>query len=86
MTVSNDVGVGKRDLHVGGVGVRKAVDWDARLDNALTPVIDLSEQLARQARRAAQSADDYVHDHPWSAIGVVALVGLATGFFIARRY
>ncbi|MGA9026154.1 MAG: DUF883 family protein [Steroidobacteraceae bacterium] len=41
--------------------------------------------LKRQARQAADSADGYVHENPWQALGVAALVGVAIGLLATRR-
>jgi ElaB/YqjD/DUF883 family membrane-anchored ribosome-binding protein len=38
-----------------------------------------------QARRVASSADGYVRESPWQALGIAALAGLAVGFLVARR-
>lgn len=45
----------------------------------------LSEASAEKAKAAAHATDTYVHDHPWHAIGVAALVGLVLGTLISRR-
>jgi ElaB/YqjD/DUF883 family membrane-anchored ribosome-binding protein len=45
-----------------------------------------ADTLRRQAQRAANTADDYVHDNPWQAIGVAALVGAVVGILAARRF
>ena len=39
----------------------------------------------RQSKAAARATDDYVHDHPWRAIGVAAGVGVLIGLLIGRR-
>lgn len=39
----------------------------------------------RQSKAAARATDDYVHDHPWRAIGVAAGVGVLVGLLIGRR-
>lgn len=44
-----------------------------------------ADTLRRQAQQAASTADDYVHDNPWSAIGIAALVGAAVGILATRR-
>ena len=40
---------------------------------------------AAQTREAAKAADDYVHDNPWTAVGVAAAVGLVIGILIAKK-
>lgn len=44
-----------------------------------------AETLRRQAQGVASTADDYVHDSPWAAVGVAALVGAVVGVLVARR-
>ncbi len=44
-----------------------------------------AETLRRQAQRVASTADDYVHDNPWQAIGIAALVGAVVGILATRR-
>jgi len=46
---------------------------------------DLSAAGRERARQAADAADDYVHDNPWSSIGVAAAVGLLVGVLLGRR-
>ena len=46
---------------------------------------DLGAASAERARRAANAADDYVHDNPWSSIGTAAAVGLLVGVLLGRR-
>lgn len=41
--------------------------------------------LGMRARAAGQSADDYVHENPWPAIGVAAGIGLLVGLLGRRR-
>ena len=60
-----------------------------RIQDSLTAAKAKLEQLgeasAEKAKAAAHATDHYVHDHPWHAIGVAALVGLLLGTVIARR-
>jgi ElaB/YqjD/DUF883 family membrane-anchored ribosome-binding protein len=44
-----------------------------------------TETIRRQARETAASADDYVHDSPWQALGLAALAGVIVGFLVTRR-
>ena len=41
--------------------------------------------LLDKTRAAAKATDEYVHVHPWQAIGVGTAVGLLVGLLIARR-
>jgi ElaB/YqjD/DUF883 family membrane-anchored ribosome-binding protein len=73
--------VQKRDLHVGGLGSSASGALAAVTD----PMSGEVESWIRKARNAARDADDYVHDNPWAALAVVALVGLAAGYVLSRR-
>ena len=65
----------------------------ARLRNRVTRAVssakdsltEHADTLRRQARRVASTADDYVHDSPWQAVGIAALVGAVVGILAARR-
>lgn len=46
---------------------------------------DIEESVALKAKEAARATDEYVHDHPWQAIGTAAGVGLLIGLLIGRR-
>ena len=46
---------------------------------------DSAETLRRQAREVANTADDYVRESPWQAIGIAALVGAVVGILATRR-
>ncbi len=37
------------------------------------------ETMGKQTRQAAQATDQYVHTHPWQAVGTVAAVSLVVG-------
>jgi len=41
--------------------------------------------LAAKSKAAAKATDEYVHVHPWQAIGVAASVGVVIGLLIGRR-
>ncbi len=55
------------------------------LEAARTRLAQLTDIGAERARAAARATDDYVHDHPWPAVGIAALVGLVLGALISRR-
>jgi len=43
------------------------------------------EAVVDKTKAAARATDDYVHDHPWGAVGIAAAVGLVIGMLISRR-
>lgn len=45
---------------------------------------DAEKILVQRTREAADVADDYVRDNPWSAVGIAAGVGLLLGLLIRR--
>lgn len=50
--------------------------------------IKLSEAevaLVDKTKQAALVTDEYVHEHPWKAVGVAAGIGLIIGMLISRR-
>jgi len=44
-----------------------------------------ADTVKRSAQRALSSADDYVRESPWAAIGLAAVVGAVAGILVARR-
>jgi ElaB/YqjD/DUF883 family membrane-anchored ribosome-binding protein len=58
---------------------------EAKLLNAKLRLQELEGQAAEKAKAAARATDDYVHAHPWYAIGVAAIVGFVAGLLINRR-
>jgi ElaB/YqjD/DUF883 family membrane-anchored ribosome-binding protein len=46
---------------------------------------DAGEEIVDRTRAAARSGDKYVHDNPWTAIGVGAGIGFLIGYLIGRR-
>ena len=46
---------------------------------------DTQNAVATNTRAAARATDDFVHDHPWGAIGVAAGVGFLVGLLVSRR-
>jgi ElaB/YqjD/DUF883 family membrane-anchored ribosome-binding protein len=46
---------------------------------------DGADTLRRQAQNVASTADEYVRESPWQAIGIAALVGAVVGILATRR-
>lgn len=56
-----------------------------RLAVAKARLLDAEHAMLERGRQLARTTDDYVHQHPWSSIGVAAGIGLLLGVVIARR-
>ena len=41
--------------------------------------------LAEEAAEHARAADGYVRAHPWNAVGIAMLAGIALGLLIGRK-
>jgi ElaB/YqjD/DUF883 family membrane-anchored ribosome-binding protein len=41
--------------------------------------------VADKTKAAARATDDYVHDHPWQAVGVGAALGFVLGLLLNRK-
>jgi ElaB/YqjD/DUF883 family membrane-anchored ribosome-binding protein len=53
--------------------------------NAKETLAESADNLRRQAREAVTATDDFVHDSPWQAVGIAALVGALVGILVTRR-
>lgn len=56
-----------------------------RLRDAKLRLADAEAALVDRTKAAARATDDFVHEHPWQAVGVAAAIGLALGVLIGRR-
>ena len=60
-----------------------------RVDDGISTVRDTTVQAAqdaaRQARDAAQAADQYAHDEPWRVAVAALATGALVGFLLSRR-
>lgn len=63
----------------------QAQDLRRRLQGRLREAQAKLGDLQDQALQAGKVADRYVHDNPWTSIGVAAAVGLLIGALVARR-
>lgn len=57
----------------------------SRLHDAKLRLIEAEEVLLAKTKAAARATDDYVHESPWTAIGIAAGAGLLIGLLIGRR-
>lgn len=58
---------------------------EASLKTAKDKLANTQGDLIEQGMAAAKSADAYVHENPWQAIGIAAGVGLLVGLLIGKR-
>jgi len=55
------------------------------LRQAKVKLAEVEDVLIDQGKLAARATDEYVHDHPWKAVGIAAGIGLIIGMLISRR-
>lgn len=55
------------------------------LKQARFKLADAEEAIRVKTKEVARATDDYVHEHPWKAVGAAAGVGLIVGLLIGRR-
>ena len=58
---------------------------EAKLLAAKLRLQELQGEAVDRAKDAARFTDDYVHDNPWTAIGVAAAIGFGAGLLLNRR-
>ncbi len=56
-----------------------------RLHRAKADLSHLQSAAIDQAKQAAKATDDFVHDRPWTSVGIAAGIGVLVGMLIARR-
>ncbi len=72
--------------HVTGEGfVAERTKFTEKLNLAKLRLVDAEQRVVEKAKQAAQATDHYVHDNPWTAVGVAAAVGMLIGFLAAKR-
>jgi ElaB/YqjD/DUF883 family membrane-anchored ribosome-binding protein len=57
----------------------------ASLAAAKIKLVEAERAALEKAKQAAKEADEYVHEHPWKAVGIAAAAGLVLGLLIGRR-
>lgn len=56
-----------------------------RLSAARERLVDAEHAVLEKGRQIARTTDDYVHENPWTSIGIAAGVGLLLGIVVGRR-
>ena len=67
----------------------KAVELRERaavaLKRAKEKVQDVQDVVIEKSKVVARATDDYVHDLPWTAVGIAAGVGFLIGLLVNRK-
>jgi ElaB/YqjD/DUF883 family membrane-anchored ribosome-binding protein len=58
---------------------------EQRLEEGKKSVAEAEVLLLEKTKEAAKSADVYVRENPWNAVGIAAGVGLVVGLLVARK-
>ena|SRR5437762_1973091 len=58
---------------------------NARIAAARNSVVEISDSVSQRVRKSAVTTNNFVHDKPWQAIGIGAVVGMLLGVVIGRR-
>ena len=75
-------------LSAGDLGTEAVAMQDRvrqRVLQAKDSLLQLQDTAIERAKAVGRQTDDYVHDNPWTAIGIAAGVGLLAGLLIGRR-
>lgn len=76
----------KAAANVSGEGFAAAREkFEEKIRSAKVRLAEASQPAIDKARETAAATDHFVHDNPWTTIGVAAAVGLLIGFLAARR-
>ncbi len=59
--------------------------FEQQLRSAKAELTNLEDTAVYNAKRAARVTDQAVHEHPYTAMGITAGIGLLIGMLIARR-
>lgn len=67
-------------------GYQKArAKFESTLSTARDGLSTAEERLMESTREAMETADQYVRENPWQAVGIGALAGLVVGLLVGRR-
>lgn len=57
----------------------------AAIQRARASMHDLEQRAVAQTKAAAQATDNWVHQHPWTALGVAAGLAFLVGLAVNRK-
>jgi ElaB/YqjD/DUF883 family membrane-anchored ribosome-binding protein len=66
-------------------GGEKLSELKEQAEASLKKLGAVEKTAVAKARKIASESDDYVHENPWTAIGLGAGIGLLLGLLIGRK-
>ena len=57
----------------------------AAIGRAKDSLLDLEHRAVAQTKAAAHATDTWVHEHPWTAVGIAAGVAFLVGLVVNRK-
>lgn len=57
----------------------------ASLATAKVKLAEVERVVLEKTKEAARTTDEFVHEHPWQAVGIAAAIGFVLGVLISRR-
>ncbi|HEX7636011.1 MAG TPA: DUF883 family protein [Noviherbaspirillum sp.] len=55
------------------------------LEAAMEKAHEIQTVAVEKGKQAAQTTDEFVHEHPWKAVAISAGIGLVIGMLISRK-
>lgn len=55
------------------------------LDAAMEKAQEIQATAMEKGKKATQTTDEFVHEHPWKAVAISAGIGLVIGMLISRK-
>lgn len=59
--------------------------FEEKMRNAKHALADMSQPVFDRTKASAAAANDYVHNNPWTVIGVGVAAGVLAGLLTAKR-
>ena len=78
-------GAGATARTAGEVAATAAQRMGETLEQGRAALADMQALVTERTREYARSADTYVRDNPWQAVGIAAGIGLVIGLLMGRR-
>ena len=71
--------------HVGDNAQELRERVSKRLNQAINDLQQLQTEAVEKVKAAGHATDEFVHENPWTSIGISAGLGLILGLIVSRR-